>query len=325
MKSDLYMAKTFISYESHDKEIAFKVCEYLESRGLTCWIAPRDIHAGEYAGEIVRAIKEAGSFVVVVSSGTSRSAHVRNEVSLAFESGCTLVPFMLEDVTLDDSLKYYFAGKQRVSASGKNVAALDNLYNVLVGQQVEQPVEEKKRKKLAGRWEFILTLLVVVIAALAFAVYRIGNMDSDMAVLPEEKHEIAADSSTVVEVVEEAVPSVPVQEQTQAPAAAPASIPAWSSASVPVPNDAERFSGKTIGGYPDGRGKYEFRKRRRIDMHDAKERMAEPGDYVVGEWQNGHLIQGKWYCADGTLKEVVIIGKAPDPETDHVLGKCAGL
>lgn len=322
MKSDLYMAKTFISYESHDKEIAFKVCEYLESRGLTCWIAPRDIHAGEYAGEIVRAIKEAGSFVVVVSSGTSRSAHVRNEVSLAFESGCTLVPFMLEDVTLDDSLKYYFAGKQRVSASGKTAVALDNLYNVLAGQQIELPMEEQKQKKSGWRWVFILVLLAVVIAAMVYAAHRIANKDSVATVSQEEKQEMT-DSSVVVEMVEEAVPSAPKQART--PAAAMTSIPVSSLVSVSVPTDADRFSGKTISGYPDGRGKYEFRKVRRIDMHDTKERMAEPGDYVVGEWQNGHLIQGKWYCADGTLKEVVIIGKAPDPETDHVLGKCAGL
>jgi hypothetical protein len=36
----------FLSYASHDAEIANTVCRELESRGIRCWIAPRDVAPG---------------------------------------------------------------------------------------------------------------------------------------------------------------------------------------------------------------------------------------------------------------------------------------
>jgi len=36
----------FISYSSKDKPIADGICASLETAGIRCWIAPRDIAAG---------------------------------------------------------------------------------------------------------------------------------------------------------------------------------------------------------------------------------------------------------------------------------------
>ena len=52
------VGKVFISYASRDVGIAQKLCAELETAGLPCWIAPRDVLAGEsYAAAIVQAIK----------------------------------------------------------------------------------------------------------------------------------------------------------------------------------------------------------------------------------------------------------------------------
>ena len=37
----------FISYSHKDKPIAYGICAKLETVGVRCWIAPRDITAGE--------------------------------------------------------------------------------------------------------------------------------------------------------------------------------------------------------------------------------------------------------------------------------------
>lgn len=89
-----------------------------------------------------------------------------------------------------------------------------------------------------------------------------------------------------------------------------------------LPAGADTFSGSVPDGYPDGIGTYVFGSERRIDMHDERGRVASPGDYIVGEWSRGHLIQGKWYGSDGKEKEVIIIGNAPNPGADHVFDKC---
>jgi hypothetical protein len=39
-------APIFISYSSKDRDIAETICQALEARGLDCWIAGRDVHAG---------------------------------------------------------------------------------------------------------------------------------------------------------------------------------------------------------------------------------------------------------------------------------------
>jgi hypothetical protein len=46
-----------------------------------------------------------------------------------------------------------------------------------------------------------------------------------------------------------------------------------------------------------------------IDSKDSKGRIAEAGDYVIGEWSNGHLVQGIWYGSDNQVKGSIIIGK----------------
>lgn len=81
------------------------------------------------------------------------------------------------------------------------------------------------------------------------------------------------------------------------------------------------FSGTLKNGYPHGTGTLTFSVSRRIDSHDQQNRMAQPGDYLIGEWDNGHLIQARWYDASNNLKETIVLGKAMNPEQDHSLGK----
>jgi hypothetical protein len=40
------LGKVFISHSSKDQQTADAIRQHLESAGLACWIAPRDIEAG---------------------------------------------------------------------------------------------------------------------------------------------------------------------------------------------------------------------------------------------------------------------------------------
>src|ERR1035441_1992800 len=58
----------FLSYASHDADTANSICQFLESHGLSCWVAPRDVRPGtEYADAIVAAINEAKAVVLLLS------------------------------------------------------------------------------------------------------------------------------------------------------------------------------------------------------------------------------------------------------------------
>lgn len=107
----------FISHSSQQAAEARKVCEYLESHGIPCWIAPRNIKpGGNYATQIVRAIRSCSALVLLASENTNVSGHVSNEVSLAFDSKKTIIPFKLEDVAFSDEYLYFLGRKHWIDA-----------------------------------------------------------------------------------------------------------------------------------------------------------------------------------------------------------------
>ncbi len=64
------------------------------------------------------------------------------------------------------------------------------------------------------------------------------------------------------------------------------------------------------GSWPNAvNGRMIFKASHVIDSKDPKGRVAEAGDYVIGEWADGHLVQGIWYGADNQVKGSVIIGR----------------
>lgn len=76
--------QVFISYSSNDIEVANKICNLLENRGIDCWIAPRDIDPGKnYGEEIIKAIESTTATVLILSENANRSHHVKNEVERA--------------------------------------------------------------------------------------------------------------------------------------------------------------------------------------------------------------------------------------------------
>ena len=82
------MKSTFISYSTQNKEIADKLVEALEKRGLKCYIAPRDIRPGKiYACEIVEAIKNQDLVTVIFSKESNASRYVLCEINSAVLPG----------------------------------------------------------------------------------------------------------------------------------------------------------------------------------------------------------------------------------------------
>jgi adenylate cyclase len=97
----------FVSYSAADRTPAFSVVEGLESRGIRCWVAPRDIPPGsEYGEEIVDAIKGCRILVLIFSAQANSSPHVRREVERAVSARRTILPFRVEDITPTGAMEY---------------------------------------------------------------------------------------------------------------------------------------------------------------------------------------------------------------------------
>lgn len=151
------MQKTdvFISYEHSLKSIADRICSDLENDGIRCWYAPRDV-MGDYATSIVTAIDEASVFVVLLTNESSRSAHVLNEVEMAYrriiekEGELTILPFKLDDKDLSKAMEYYVKRMHWIDASSQSIdEAVRELKAKIMA--VVKPYRESVSQPLARR------------------------------------------------------------------------------------------------------------------------------------------------------------------------------
>jgi MFS transporter, Spinster family, sphingosine-1-phosphate transporter len=98
----------FISHSAKDKKTADAVCAMLESEGIRCWIAPRDIVPGmEWGRCIIEAIKKSRIMVLVFTANANTSPQIRREVERAVNHDVAILPFRVENVIPDESLEYF--------------------------------------------------------------------------------------------------------------------------------------------------------------------------------------------------------------------------
>ncbi|MBI5211123.1 MAG: TIR domain-containing protein [Elusimicrobia bacterium] len=107
----------FLSYSSEDKEVAQCLCGVLEAAGIRCWIAPRDVVAGQdYAEAIVDAIDQGAVFVLLLSSSSNESPHVRREAERAASKAKRIVPLRIQDIVPGKSIQYFIGSSHWMDA-----------------------------------------------------------------------------------------------------------------------------------------------------------------------------------------------------------------
>lgn len=129
----------FVCHASQDAGMAARVVAALEAAGLPCWIAPRDIEAGEnYTHAILTGLAAAPAVVLVFSAATNDSPHVLRELEMAVSDGRTIIPVRLEPVEPNQSLRYFIGTSQWLDTSG------------VLAEQWEPPLVRAVRRVLAA-------------------------------------------------------------------------------------------------------------------------------------------------------------------------------
>jgi hypothetical protein len=98
----------FICHSAKDKATADAVCAVIESNGVRCWIAPRDVTAGmEWSECIIDAIEECRVMVLVFTTNANESSQIRREVERAVNRGVAILPLRIEDILPGRALEYF--------------------------------------------------------------------------------------------------------------------------------------------------------------------------------------------------------------------------
>jgi TolB-like protein len=162
----------FVSYASQDAAVANSIVENLESQGLKCWMAPRDVKPGaQYADAIVRAINEAKALVLVMSGSAVDSAHVAREVERAASKRKPIIPFRIDTAALNLELEYFLSNSQWIEVPKLGMPAALAKLKEAVGQGPASSSQGIATGSQPGRAKKgIAIAATVVVVALGIAV-----------------------------------------------------------------------------------------------------------------------------------------------------------
>jgi predicted ATPase len=139
----------FISHSSKDRATADAICAHLESAGINCWIAPRNIEPGAtWTKGIMQGLDACRVLILVFSEHANDSDHVEREVAKAFSSGLAVIPFRIKDVLPSQSLSYFLDTIHWLDATvpplQKHLCTLSELVKKLLVDETTR----KQRKRL---------------------------------------------------------------------------------------------------------------------------------------------------------------------------------
>ena len=151
-------ALVFISYSSANRPIAEAACESLETNGIRCWIAPRNVDPGvPYAGQIIQGLRESKAVVLLFSDHANRSANVLREIEFATNQHLPVLSVRLDGAVMSDDLAYYLRVVQWHDVSGRGsdqerVADLSSQVSKLLA--AESSAEENEPPAIAAAARF---------------------------------------------------------------------------------------------------------------------------------------------------------------------------
>gem|GEM_PF-1696656 len=114
----------------------------LESQGIRCWIAPRDIVPGrDWGASIIGAINDAHVMVLIFSAHANSSSQIKREVERAVNKGVPVIPLRIENVTPTEALEYFISSSHWLDAFtsplDRHLQYLVQVVRQLIGESTE--------------------------------------------------------------------------------------------------------------------------------------------------------------------------------------------
>ncbi len=118
----------YICHSLYDNHVADNICLFLELNGVKCWMAPRDVKRNErHAKAVYNSIRRCDVVVVVYTKNTNKAEYVIDELDIAFKAKRRIIPFLVDDSTMNAELNYYLPTRYRIPAYPCYPEKLDHL------------------------------------------------------------------------------------------------------------------------------------------------------------------------------------------------------
>ena len=145
----------FVSHVAEDRAAALEIVDELERRGITCWIAPRNVRPGRaFDDEIADAIDRSRAMLLIFSEHCNDSEYIRREVTVAGESHKLIIPFRIEDVEPKRGLRVRLSDLHWIDGFASRERALDEVASEfadpLTLARQRQAAAEEQHERAAG-------------------------------------------------------------------------------------------------------------------------------------------------------------------------------
>ncbi|MBP3762583.1 MAG: toll/interleukin-1 receptor domain-containing protein [Bacteroidales bacterium] len=206
----------FISYSTLDRDIAYKIVQYLESNGHPCWIAPRNIASGmDYTDVINDAIQNCSALLLVFSEHSEKSQFVKKELATAVSYNKTILPFKISQVELKGGFLFMLTNVQWIDATSRPESKFPQIIDGLSGKMSADdiPTTPEPPRRKWGLVASLASLAAVVVAAVLALVLLLPS---------KGEAEAAAPAVDTPKVAEPEPPAAPAVEEAATQPAAPA-------------------------------------------------------------------------------------------------------
>lgn len=158
----------FISYSSKNVDIANTIYNMLESRHISCWMAPYDLITGEdYGASIEEAIRTSQIIVFIFSKFGNKSRWVKSELSIAFSEQKLIIPFKIDNTTPEGIVRMVLTKSQWIEAlneSNEHYARLLERINAALDTSVIREKWENRFSKMTSDLKKIpITVLSIIL------------------------------------------------------------------------------------------------------------------------------------------------------------------
>lgn len=217
----------FVSYSSKDAKIAFHLVDYLESQGIPCWIAPRNIASGhDYTDSIDEAIKSCDGFILIFSSHSAKSIWIKKELALGISHQKNIFPFKISDIEIDGGINLMLNNLQWITATDHPTEKFPQLveglrrYDPSIGSPTPaeaMPPSRRTNKK----WIFIAIVSVLIVISLLLVLHPwnknniVNEQVTNSTVVPTDTTHTPTLESVVAVPTETAQPSTIQRDQKE--------------------------------------------------------------------------------------------------------------
>lgn len=189
----------FISYSSRNLNKVYEISEFLESNGIKCFLAARDIPKGiEWATVIPDAIKDSCTFLVIHSSEYNESVEVDREIKIATDNKKKIITLRIDSSDFNSAKEYYLTVINWIDLS--NEKAYEDLLKSIL-ESLNKPVNvQVKFPKRTVDYSFLwfVGLFILLFFAGFLHAHFIGTKSDNLKHAAIQNIEIGKTNKTLI-------------------------------------------------------------------------------------------------------------------------------